>query len=300
MSFRIPLLPSYKTAQLHWRDYFELTKPKVVALILLTALVGMLVAQTRLPDWQLIFWAFTGIALLSGSAACFNHVLDRNIDQKMARTYMRPVAKGRVEQGQAVTFASMLALLGFALLYYFVNPLTAWLTFASLLGYALVYTVFLKRYTPQNIVIGGLAGAMPPLLGWTSVTGEVAPNALLLVLIIFTWTPPHFWALAIHRKNEYKNANVPMLPVTHGIEFTKTMILSYTVLLLLVSLLPWLNGLFSSFYAVMVGFLNLYFIIYAVRLKWFDRPLLAYKMFKFSVWHLLWVFVVMLLDHFML
>lgn len=285
---------------LPWRDYLEMTKPKVVALILLTALVGMLVAQDQLPSAWVLIPAFIGIAFLSGAAATINHVLDAKIDQKMARTYSRPVAKGRVSQPRAMTFAAVLASAGFVILYFAVNPLTAWLTFASLLGYALVYTVFLKRYTPQNIVIGGLAGAMPPLLGWTSVTNQVSADALLLVLIIFTWTPPHFWALAIYRKNEYAKANVPMLPVTHGVELTKTMILLYTILLFMVSLLPWMSGLFSEFYVVLVSLLNLRFIGYAIQLKWFDNKILAYKMFKFSIWHLLWVFVVMMLDHFLI
>ncbi|MER2493854.1 heme o synthase [Catenovulum sediminis] len=283
-----------------WRDFFEITKPKVVALILLTALVGMLVAQPNLPSLQILLFSFCGIALLSGSAAAVNHVVDAKIDSVMARTHNRPLAKGRLTDKQALAFAAIIGAFGFVLLWYGVNQLTAWLTLASLVGYAVVYTLFLKRATPQNIVIGGLAGAMPPLLGWTSVTNQIDPNALLLVLIIFTWTPPHFWALAIHREKDYRKAGVPMLPVTHGIELTKTMVLLYTILLTIVCILPWLSGLFSELYLAAVCLLNLRFMHYAVQLKWFAKEGLAFKTFKFSIWHLLWLFVFMMLDHFLL
>ncbi|WAJ69944.1 heme o synthase [Catenovulum adriaticum] len=280
-----------------WRDYFELTKPKVVALILLTALVGMYVPNNQLPNIELLLTTIIGIGLLAGAAAAINHVVDFQIDAKMARTYHRPVVKGRLSQRQALIFAGGIGILGFALLWFAVNQLTAWLTFASLLGYAVVYTLYLKRATPQNIVIGGLAGAMPPLLGWTAVTNSIDPNALLLVLIIFSWTPPHFWALAIHRKHDYAKAKVPMLPITHGVEFTKTMILLYCVILTVVSILPYLSGLFGGFYATISLLLNLQFINYAIRLKWFDKSGLAFKTFKFSIWHLMLMFIVMLVDH---
>lgn len=280
-----------------WRDYFELTKPKVVALILLTALVGMYVPNNQLPNLELLLTTIIGIGLLAGAAAAINHVVDFQIDAKMARTYHRPVVKGRLSQRQALTFAGGIGILGFALLWFAVNQLTAWLTFASLLGYAVVYTLYLKRATPQNIVIGGLAGAMPPLLGWTAVTNSIDPNALLLVLIIFSWTPPHFWALAIHRKHDYAKAKVPMLPITHGVEFTKTMILLYCVILTVISILPYLSGLFGEFYAIISLLLNLQFINYAIRLKWFDKSGLAFKTFKFSIWHLMLMFMVMLVDH---
>lgn len=280
-----------------WRDYVELTKPKVVALILLTALVGMYVPNNQLPNIELLLTTIIGIGLLAGAAAAINHVVDFQIDAKMARTYHRPVVKGRLSQRQALIFAGAIGIVGFMLLWFAVNQLTAWLTFASLLGYAVVYTLYLKRATPQNIVIGGLAGAMPPLLGWTAVTNSIDPNALLLVLIIFSWTPPHFWALAIHRKHDYAKAKVPMLPITHGVEFTKTMILLYCIILTVISILPYLSGLFGEFYAAISLLLNLQFISYAIRLKWFDKSGLAFKTFKFSIWHLMLMFIVMLVDH---
>lgn len=264
---------------------------------MLTALVGMYVPNNQLPNIELLLTTIIGIGLLAGAAAAINHVVDFQIDAKMARTYHRPVVKGRLSQRQALIFAGGIGILGFALLWFAVNQLTAWLTFASLLGYAVVYTLYLKRATPQNIVIGGLAGAMPPLLGWTAVTNSIDPNALLLVLIIFSWTPPHFWALAIHRKHDYAKAKVPMLPITHGVEFTKTMILLYCVILTVVSILPYLSGLFGGFYATISLLLNLQFINYAIRLKWFDKSGLAFKTFKFSIWHLMLMFIVMLVDH---
>ena len=217
------LSPALNSAS--WRDYYEMTKPKVVLLLLLTALVGMCLAvEGPLPLQQLMAGLF-GIGLLSSSAAVINHVVDRNIDSKMARTYNRPVPRGKVTPKKALIFAALLSIVGFLALEIFVNRLTALLTMASLVGYAVIYTMYLKRATPQNIVIGGLAGAAPPLLGWTAMTGEIHGNALLLVLIVFTWTPPHFWALAIHREKDYAKAEIPMLPVTHGVEFTKTSIL---------------------------------------------------------------------------
>jgi protoheme IX farnesyltransferase len=279
-----------------WNDYYQLTKPKVVALLLLTAWVGMWLAPATEPQPGMMLMALTGIGLLSAAAAALNHVLDQNIDARMARTQRRPVATGRVSPQQAVTFALSLAAIGFGLLYGFVNPLTAWLTLASLFGYAGIYTMFLKRATPQNIVIGGLAGAMPPLLGWTSMTGTLSAEPWLLVMIIFAWTPPHFWALAIHRRDDYAKVNMPMLPVTHGIEFTKTAILLYTLLLTLVCLMPYLVGMSGLVYLVGSLGLNLGFILHAWRLKFGTDPKQAMQTFRFSIYHLMLLFLVLILD----
>lgn len=281
-----------------WRDYLELTKPKVVALLVLTAWVGMVLASNHLAPWWLLLSATLGIGLLSAAAAALNHVVDQRIDARMARTHSRPVARGRISSKQAIVFACSLAAAGFALLYLAVNPLTAWLTLLSLFGYAVVYTMFLKRATPQNIVIGGLAGAMPPLLGWTAVTGEVHGYALLLVMIIFTWTPPHFWALAIHRRDDYARVNMPMLPVTHGIDFTKSAILLYTLLLCLVCLLPYIVGMTGAIYLVGSTLLNLRFLQYAWKLKFAAGSDTAMATFKFSIVHLMVLFLLLLVDHY--
>ena len=280
------------------RDYLELTKPKVVALLVLTAWVGMMLAVPGLPDLTTLLAATLGIGLLSAAAAAINHVVDKRIDAQMARTYSRPVAKGRVSAAEATAFAFGLALIGFVLLYLAVNALTAWLTLASLFGYAVVYTMFLKRATPQNIVIGGLAGAMPPLLGWTAITGEIHSHALLLVMIIFAWTPPHFWALAIHRRDDYAKVNMPMLPVTHGIEFTKSVICLYTVLLFIVCLMPYLVGMSGAIYLVGSALLNLRFMQYAWKLKFNAEAATAMATFKFSIVHLMVLFLLLLVDHY--
>lgn len=282
----------------HWQDYYRLTKPKVVGLLVLTAWVGMALAMPEFPNILLVVMASLGIGLLAASAAAFNHILDQKIDAKMARTYMRPIPKGLLTTTQALSFASMLAVLGFLILIFAVNPLTAYLTFASLLGYAVVYTVILKRATPQNIVIGGVAGAMPPLLGWTAMTGSIDANALLLVMIVFAWTPPHFWALAIHRRDDYAKVNIPMLPVTHGIEFTKTVILLYTVLLFLICLMPYLIGMSGVVYLLGSCFLNARFIGYAWKLKFNADSTTAMSMFRFSIVHLFVLFLVLLVDHY--
>ena len=279
-------------------DYLELTKPKVVALLVLTAWVGMMLAVPGLPNLLTVIAATIGIGLLSAAAAAMNHVVDQRIDAQMARTYSRPVAKGRISPSQAITFAFSLALTGFVLLYLTVNALTAWLTLASLFGYAVVYTMFLKRATPQNIVIGGLAGAMPPLLGWTAITGSVDGHALLLVMIIFAWTPPHVWALAIHRRDDYAKVNMPMLPVTHGIEFTKSVICLYTVLLFLVCLMPYLVGMSGAIYLVGSALLNLRFMQYAWKLKFDADNSTAMATFKFSITHLMVLFLLLLVDHY--
>ena len=280
------------------QDYYELTKPKVVLLLLLTALVGMCLASDSWISWKTLIAGLTGIGFLSSAAAVVNHVVDREIDGKMARTFNRPVAKGKVSPQKALIFAALLTVVGYVILELWVNRLTAVLTLAGLLGYAVVYTMYLKRATPQNIVIGGLAGAIPPLLGWTAVTGEIHAHALLLVLIVFIWTPPHFWALAIHREKDYAKAKVPMLPVTHGIEFTKTSILLYTVLLCVVCLLPYLIGMSGLIYLIGSTLLNAGFLYYAWKLKFTATEQTAMQTFKFSIIHLMVLFVVLLVDHY--
>ncbi|HCM45988.1 MAG TPA: protoheme IX farnesyltransferase [Colwellia sp.] len=285
---------------INWRAYYDITKPKVVALLVLTALVGMSLSVPGGLPWQLLLPAMLGIALLSSAAAAINHIVDEKIDTVMGRTHNRPLPEGRISVTSAIVFATSIALLGFIILYALVNPLTAFLTLAGLVGYSFVYTMYLKRATPQNITIGGLAGAIPPLLGWTAMTNEVAPNALLLVLIIFTWTPPHFWALAIHRKDDYAKVNIPMLPVTHGVSFTKTQILLYTVLLFIVCLLPYLVGMSNWLYLIGACILNLIFFGYAWQLKFHAKEETAMATFKFSIIHLMLLFIILLLDHYWL
>lgn len=281
-----------------WRDYYEMTKPRVVLLLLLTALVGMCLSVEGALSWQPLIMGMIGIGMLSSSAAVINHVVDRKIDSKMARTYNRPVPKGKVSPQKALIFAGVLCAVGYVILDVLVNRLTAILTLASLVGYAFIYTMYLKRATPQNIVIGGLAGAAPPLLGWTAMTGEVHANALLLVLIVFTWTPPHFWALAIHRAKDYEKADVPMLPVTHGIEFTKTAIFLYTILLTLICWMPYLVGMTGVIYLIGATLLNAAFLYYAWKLKYAADSETAMQTFKFSIVHLMVLFVVLLVDHY--
>lgn len=294
-----PLIPEAAVVKtVSWGDFLELTKPRVVALMILTSVIGMLLATPGLPGWQVLVFGNLGIALLAGAAAVINHVVDHKIDTVMARTRKRPVATGRVTSVDALLFASILGLTGMLVLFWQVNALTAWLTFASLVGYAGVYTLFLKRATPQNIVIGGIAGAMPPLLGWTAVTGQVDGHALLLVLIIFAWTPPHFWALAIHRKEEYAKAGIPMLPVTHGNRYTELHILLYTLMLLAVTLLPFATGMSGPIYLVGALLLGLRFLQYAVRLLRGDDRRVALATFKYSITYLMALFVVLLVDHF--
>ena len=281
-----------------WKDYLELTKPKVVALMVLTVVIGMCLATPGIVPLDILLFGNIGIALSAASAAVINHVVDRRIDNIMARTHKRPVAEGRIAPAQAITFASLLGITGMAILVWLVNPLTAWLTLASLIGYAVVYTSFLKRATPQNIVIGGLAGAAPPLLGWTSVTGQFDGNALLLVLIIFAWTPPHFWALAIHRKKEYARADVPMLPVTHGEAYTKLHIVLYTVIMILVSVLPFLTGMSGLLYLAGALGLGGRFLYWSIALMRDSRPYAAIKTFKYSITYLMLLFVFLLADHY--
>ena len=289
-----------ETLMARWPDFLELTKPRVVALMLITALIGMCMAVPGFVPWEPLILGNLGIGLCAGAAAAINHVVDERIDQKMSRTTNRPVATGRVSQTEALIFAALLAVLGAALLAWTINVLTAVLTVASLVGYAFIYTMFLKRATPQNIVIGGLAGAAPPLLGWTAVTGEIHAHGLLLVLIIFAWTPPHFWALAIHRKEEYAAVGIPMLPVTHGNRFTALHILLYTILMFLITLLPFatlLSGWIYLVSAVVLGVIFLYWSIEILREKNSKAPM---ETFKYSINYLLLLFVAMLADHWIL
>lgn len=284
---------------LDWRDYLELCKPRVVLLMLLTVMVGMYLATPGWIDLYLVCSALLGVGLCAGSAAAINHLVDRRIDSIMARTKKRPVAYGRVSVSQALWFASVIGVLGLTVLALFVNILTAALTFVTLIGYAGVYTGYLKRATPQNIVIGGLAGAAPPLLGWTAVTNQLDPQALLLVLIIFTWTPPHFWALAIYRFEEYQHAEIPMLPVTHGIQFTKLSIYLYTVLLLVVSVLPFIVGMSGWLYLVGALALGIRFLFWAHKLYFAEKLVVAMQTFKFSIVYLMLLFVFLLIDHYL-
>ncbi|MEH6387823.1 heme o synthase [Pseudomonas profundi] len=286
------------TAGAGWRDYLELTKPKVVALMIITSAIGMLLATDGFVPWSVLLLGNLGIALCAGSAAAVNHVVDRRIDLHMARTQRRPLAQGRVNPINALLFATVLGGAGLGILLQWINALTAWLTLGSLLGYAVIYTSFLKRATSQNIVIGGLAGAAPPLLGWTAVTGQIDAEGLLLVLIIFAWTPPHFWALAIHRKAEYAKVDIPMLPVTHGERYTKLHILLYTFILLAVSLLPYAIQMSGPLYLAVALILGVRFIDWAWALWRDSRPHAAIRTFKFSLWYLLWLFVALLVDHY--
>jgi len=280
-----------------WHDFYEMTKPKVVMLMLITAWVGMALAPSESFPLTGVILGTLGIAALAASGAAFNHLLDRKIDQRMARTHRRPVATGRVSMQQGLVFAGALSVIGFVVLYLWVNTLTAWLTLASMVGYAVIYTGFLKRATPQNIVIGGLAGAMPPLLGWTSVTGEIGALPLLLVLIIFAWTPPHFWALAIHRIKDYQNAEIPMMPVTHGIAYTKMHVWLYSWLLLAISLLPFATLNMGPVYAVCALALGLRYLQWNWWLLMDRKPNAAWGSFRFSITYLLLLFVALLLDH---
>ncbi len=283
-----------------WRDYLELTKPRVVLLMLITSLVGMFLATRAGVPWTVLLFGNLGIGLCAGAAAAVNHVVDRRIDSIMARTYKRPVTAGRVSPAAALLFAAVLALVGLVLLLTFTNELAAWLTLASLLGYAVLYTGFLKRATPQNIVIGGLAGAAPPLLGWVAVTGHLSAEPLLLVLIIFAWTPPHFWALAIHRKAEYAKADIPMLPVTHGEDYTKLHILLYTLIMFAVTLLPYAIHMSGALYLACVVLLGGRFLQWAWVLYRDSQPHAAINTFKYSIWYLFLLFIALLADHYLL
>ena len=282
-----------------WRRYLELTKPRVVALITFTAVVGTLLASPGAPPLEALVWGNLGIALAAACAATLNHVLDRRIDAQMARTRARPLPSGQLSERQALVFAAVLGVSAMAILAFLVNLLTAVLTFLSLIGYAVVYTVWLKRATSQNIVIGGAAGAAPPVLGWAAVSNGIDPNALLLFLIIFVWTPPHFWALAIARRDEYARAGIPMLPVTHGVAHTRLQVLLYTVLLVVVTLMPFLTRMSGLIYLAAALVLNAGFLYYALALKISAREELPMRVFRFSVTYLMWLFAALLVDHYL-
>jgi protoheme IX farnesyltransferase len=281
-----------------WRHYLELTKPKVVLLIVFTGIVGTLLSTPGVPPLDALLWGNLGIALAAACAAAINHVLDQKIDEQMARTRGRPLPTGSMRNSQALGFAFALGATSMAMLWWLVNPLTAVLTFMSLIGYAVIYTVWLKRATSQNIVIGGAAGAAPPVLGWAAVTDSIEPNALLLFLIIFIWTPPHFWALAIARRDDYARAGIPMLPVTHGVAYTRLQVLLYTVLLFLVTLMPFLTRMSGLIYLIAALILNSIFLYYALVMKFTDRAELPMRVFKFSVQYLMWLFAALLVDHY--
>ena len=283
-----------------WRDYYELTKPKVVTLIVFTAVVGMFLAVPDWPGANALLFGTLGIGLAASSAAVVNHVLDARIDAQMSRTHARPLPQGKLSQVQALTFAAILCVISMLMLSVLVNPLTAVLTFASLIGYAVVYTVYLKRSTPQNIVVGGAAGAAPPVLGWTAVTGEVHADALLLFLIVFVWTPPHFWALAIAKKDDYAKVGIPMLPVTHGVSLTRLFILLYTILLVLITILPYSSGMSGLIYLVAAVTLGAIFLVYAIRLRKDTGTELPMRVFRYSINYLMILFAALLVDHYFL
>lgn len=289
---------AFDLSGVNFSDYLELTKPKVVALIVFTAIVGMFLSVPGWVPWDKLIFGTLGIGLASASAAAINHLVDQHADSIMGRTSKRPLPRGSLSSKQVIYFALTLGVISMAILVAFVNPLTAILTFASLIGYAVVYTLYLKRATPQNIVIGGAAGAMPPVLGWVAVTNDIHPNALLLFLIIFVWTPPHFWSLAIHRFEDYSRAGIPMLPVTHGIEFTRLHILLYTILLCAVTLMPVMSGLSGMLYLVCTLILNAGFLYYAVMMKVTKDDKLPIKTFRYSIYYLTALFAVLLVDHY--
>ena len=287
------------TARPELKDFLKLCKLKVVALIMLTAVVGMLLATKGLPPLDLVILGSIGIALASCSAAVFNHVVDQRIDTIMSRTKNRPMPEGKVNSKQAIIFGIIIGIIGLGILAFWVNILTAVLTFFALIGYAVIYTMYLKRATPQNIVIGGAAGAAPPVLGWTTITNSVELDAMLLFLIVFIWTPPHFWALAIHRHEEYAKVDVPMLPVTHGLPFTRLQILLYTVILFIVTLMPYLIGMSSLIYLIGAILLGIGFLYYAIQMmRHPDNMELPMKTFGFSINYLMILFVILLVDHY--
>lgn len=284
----------------HWGDYYDLCKPKVVALLVFTAIVGMVLAAppAEVP-WNALIFGSIGIGLSSASAAAINQIVDEKADAAMARTRGRPLPQGAMPTGRAIAFATAIGVIGLGTLYWLVNPMTALLTALSLMGYAFVYTLFLKRATPQNIVIGGAAGAAPPVLGWVAVTGTIDAHALLLFLIIFIWTPPHFWALAIHRRDDYAKVDIPMLPVTHGVRFTEVQILLYTVLLVAASLLPFAMQMSGLLYLVGVMLLNAGFLYYAFAMWMSDDETLPMRAFGYSITYLMGLFGLLLLDHYL-
>jgi heme o synthase len=282
-----------------WSQYYVLTKPRVVQLIVFCAVIGMLLASPGLPDLVTAGAATLGIWLVASAAAAFNCLVEQHIDSRMARTAWRPSAKGQLNNSLILGFSAVLCALGSAVLWFWVNPLTMWLTFATFVGYAVVYTVVLKPRTPQNIVIGGASGAMPPVLGWAAMTGEVGAEALILCLIIFLWTPPHFWALALYRVEDYRKSGLPMLPITHGAEFTRLQVLLYTVVLFAATLLPFVHRMSGWIYLAAAVVLGLWFIAYAFQLWREYSDALARKTFRFSIWHLSLLFAALLVDHYL-
>ena len=286
------------TTDFIWHDYLALCKPKVVSLIVFTAIVGMFLATPNMVPWDVLLYGTLGIGLAASSAAAINHVIDHRIDSIMARTKQRPLPEGKVSIVNAIIFAWFLGTISMGILAFLVNPLTAGLTALSLIGYSFIYSMFLKRATPQNIVIGGAAGAAPPVLGWTAVTGTLDPNALLLFLIIFVWTPPHFWALAIYRRDDYAAADIPMLPVTHGVEFTRLHILLYTILLCIVTLLPYLVGMSGVFYLVGAILLGAGFFYYTGLMYFNHDDKIAMQTFSYSIIYLMLLFAFLLVDHY--
>lgn len=286
-------------AATRWSQYYALTKPRVVQLIVFCAAIGMLLAEPGVPDLTRALPAIVGIWLVAAAAAAFNCLVEQHLDARMQRTAWRPTAKGQLADWQTLLFSAVLCGLGSAILWVWVNPLTMWLTFATFVGYAVIYTVVLKPLTPQNIVIGGASGAMPPVLGWAAMTGEVGPESLMLCLIIFLWTPPHFWALALYRAEDYRKAGLPMLPITHGPEFTRLQVLLYTVVLFAATLLPFVYRMSGWIYLVAALWLGLRFIGYAFRLWRAYSDGLARQTFRFSIWHLSLLFAALLLDHYL-
>tara|TARA_B100000925_G_scaffold286482_1_gene264289 strand:- start:105 stop:971 length:867 start_codon:yes stop_codon:yes gene_type:complete len=282
------------------KSYYHLCKPNVVYMMLICAVVGMLLAEQYVSSYLYLFISLLGIALCAASAAAINQVIDRKTDASMTRTDQRPLPQGELSPMHASIFALIIGILGSMILYFFVNTLTMVLTITSLIGYAFIYTVYLKRATPQNIVIGGLAGAAPPLLGWSSITNTIDPYALLLVLIIFVWTPPHFWALAIYRKDEYAKESIPMLPVTHGVQFTKLQIVLYTVILFIVSILPYVVLMSGIIYLVSALILSSMFMYYSVKLYISTDNEIAMKTFQFSIYYIFLIFLALLVDHFII
>jgi heme o synthase len=292
-------IPAAETLPSRWRQFYALTKPRVVQLIVFCAVIGMLLAVPGLPDWQVALAATVGIWLVAAAAAAFNCLVEQQIDAKMARTAWRPTARGQLTNAHTLAFSGALCAAGSALLYFLVNPLTMWLTFATFVGYAVIYTVVLKPLTPQNIVIGGASGAMPPVLGWAAVRGDVGAEAMVLCLIIFLWTPPHFWALALYRAEDYRKAGLPMLPVTHGNAFTRLHVFLYTLVLFAATLLPFTSGMSGVVYLVAAVLLGLGFSGYAWKLWRGYSDALARKTFRFSIIHLMLLFAALLVDHYL-
>ena len=292
ISHTIPQSPS-------WRDYLEMCKPRVVLLMLLCTLVGMFLATNEMVPLDVIVFGTIGVALVAGSAAALNHLVDANIDAKMARTRNRPLAQGRVSNTQGAIFVGITGIVGIGVLAVLINPLTAWLNLASWFGYGVIYTMYLKRATPQNIVIGGLFGAAPPLFGWTAVTGSVDGGGLLLVLIIFAWTPPHFWALAIDRMEEYRKVDIPMLPVTHGEHYTKVHILLYTIIMIITSVFPYIIGMSNILYLLTALALGAGFMYWALVMLFTDDEKAPMETFRYSIFYLMALFIALLVDHYL-